>query len=285
VPSPVPSVVIPQPAPSPVVNPLTNIEEKEFELDGVVVTNISLGSSTVGIVVKGRWSGCDVAIKKVDKAQWALVKSEAQLHHKLRHPNIPQMYGVVSDDTGVMIVMEYCENGSLSDAMVGVKAAEVLKRKKKILCDITSGMIRMHAQNICHGDLKPANVVLSSEYVAKVTDFGISKKLEATHSVAKGFSPMYVAPEVLEEEKLYLKSDVYSFSFIMLYLIGGIDPFAKVGSNWMKLLRDKWKPSLDVPGMDNSLKELILQCWSDDPNARPSFEEILPRIQAWEPSS
>jgi len=261
------------------VAPMSGVEEKQpvADLSGVKVSTTLLGKGSIASVYKGSYCGAPAAVKKIKKQIWDKLTVESSLHSKLHHPNIPHMYGIAFDESNArqawaLVVMEYCSNGSLKDAMEDeVKFDAIAANKKNIILGIAAAMTYLHSQGFHHGDLKPQNVLLASDYSARVADFGISKAL--SH-----LTPMYTAPEALEGQG-GLKSDVYSFAFILWQLLTGLAPFDDVDDDHT----EDWRPSLELPGLDDTMKTLISECWNADPTMRPSFAEVLSRVEDWEP--
>ena len=154
---------------------------------------------------------------------------------------------------------------------------------------IARGCAFLHAQNppIVHRDLKCANVLISNDLTAKITDFGESRALsehdEATLTTVG--TPYFMAPEVFSGEgsgkDLYNKLvDVYSYGVMLLeiFLDGEIrKAFKNVGPMIiMHRVGKGWRPGLkEVRDVDEGLADIIQRCWDQDPEMRPSFEEIV----------
>ncbi|KAG2428818.1 hypothetical protein HXX76_011518 [Chlamydomonas incerta] len=192
------------------------------------------------------------------------------------------------------IIMEYCDRGSLQRAIdknifrasARWNARVALRAMLRTAREIAQGMCHLHASQIVHGDLKPANVLLKSSrsdrrgFIAKVADFGLSKIVQvaergslecdtdATGTIA------YMAPEVLNGS-LCPAADIYSFGVILWQLITGERPFADVhpGRMWVGVctgaLQLEWPA--DAHPMVRKLGDA---CMSFDKRQRPSFTKV-----------
>lgn len=134
----------------------------------------------------------------------------------------------------------------------------------------------IHSKKVIHRDLKPTNILLSSDGTVKICDFGISKLMtieEQTMTRGLG-SQKFMAPEILNEEDNYdEKVDVYSF---------GVDVFFVLSSGQLPKIKlfdiPKGKKAEIPPSFTDFSKNLINDCWNLDPKDRPSFEEIVDRM-------
>jgi len=194
----------------------------------------------------------------------------------------------------VQLVLEYCDRSCLRDALDaglfitpnGVNYAAQLD----CAMDVAKAMLHLHCNNVLHLDLKTRNVLLSSSgtegkgVVCKVSDFGLSVRMDhlETHvsSLFQG-TMTHMAPEVLLKGTCSKASDVYAFGIVLWELFTCGSPFrgvppALLGHLIVKeLKRPDWPPV--VP---SGYKDLVEACWDQDPDARPTFEEILQRLTA-----
>jgi len=194
----------------------------------------------------------------------------------------------------VHLVLEYCDRSSLRDALdAGVfMTPNGLNYAAQLDCamDVAKAMLHLHCNNVLHLDLKTRNVLLSSTgaegrgVMCKVSDFGLSVRMEnmETHvsSLFQG-TLTHMAPEVLLKGTCSKASDVYAFGIVLWELFTCGSPFrgvppALLGHLIVKeLKRPDWPPV--VP---SGYKDLVEACWDQDPDARPTFEEILQRLTA-----
>eukprot|EP00475_Leptophrys_vorax_P006111 TRINITY_DN13747_c0_g1_i1.p1 TRINITY_DN13747_c0_g1~~TRINITY_DN13747_c0_g1_i1.p1 ORF type:complete len:831 (-),score=169.14 TRINITY_DN13747_c0_g1_i1:60-2366(-) len=252
-----------------------------------------LGRGGMACVYEGKFCGSKVAIKQLypspdmtNAEMWEKLQREISIHASLSHPNIVILHGVSYDDAKElsMIIMENCGKGSLANTFLDGTWTDLkedsFERRTQVAKDICSGMMYLHANSIFHGDLKPANVLITDSLTAKVADFGISKRMStALMATVSGYSNFYAAPEVFNggdgEGRVSAKADVYAFAYILYELITLKNPFAALGVNFFyKLYTEKWRPNLNVAGISDTMKSLISQCWDDNPDNRPSFSDI-----------
>jgi serine/threonine protein kinase len=192
-------------------------------------------------------------------------------------------------------LLHYCDNPAVEAKMTDGRI------KKKILYGITCGMYQLHFSRIVHGDLKPQNVLVSDDYEAKITDFGLSTfRGKSTSALASskfddfdgeigmvGGTAGYMAPELLDScSPPKFSSDVYSFGVTMNELISEEEPYADQFANFagrgpfgaVNYAKQGHRPTMRR-GMPGTVKELITRCWSDVPKSRPDFEEIMHTIE------
>ncbi|KAJ6718317.1 SERINE/THREONINE-PROTEIN KINASE STY8-LIKE [Salix purpurea] len=156
---------------------------------------------------------------------------------------------------------------------------------------MTRGMAYLHNEPnvIVHRDLKPRNVLLvnSNADHLKVGDFGLSKlvKVQNSHDVYKMTgetgSYRYMAPEVFKHRKYDKKVDVFSFAMILYEMLEGEPPFSDFEPyEAAKYVAEGHRPTFRSKGFNISgLKELTDQCWAADMNKRPTFIEIIKRLE------
>ena len=113
----------------------------------------------------------------------------------------------------VYLVTEYLENGSLRDILDKTKEQIDWKLKIRLLHDTSKGLNYLHSHNpaIIHRDLKPSNMLIDKKWRCKIADFGISKLKSATQYKTQTLvgTPAYLAPEVIQNNLITEKADVY----------------------------------------------------------------------------
>lgn len=152
-----------------------------------------------------------------------------------------------------------------------------------IYVSIAKGMLFLHSKNIIHRDLKWANVLLDSNMVAKITDFGVSTLKDQSRSNMTKFvgTGSYMAPEIVLKELYDEKCDVFSFGIMMFELYcEQMNPYgnkinieAKVAKN--PLFRPVFPENMDIPQSRIFFVFLMQRCWSHEPSLRPSFADIV----------
>ncbi|CAA6667752.1 unnamed protein product [Spirodela intermedia] len=245
-----------------------------------------------------KWNGTKVAVKILDKESYSdleninAFKHELTLLEKVRHPNVIQFVGAVTQNIPMMIVSEYHPRGDLHSYLQKkgrLQAHKVLR----FALDIARGMNYLHEckpDPIIHCDLKPKNIFLDSGGQLKVAGFGLIQMMTVAPDKAKlvhpeaqidGSSP-YVAPEVFEVEVFDRSVDAFSFGFILHEMIEGAPAFhPKSPEDASKMIRsDGLRPSFKPKSKScpPDLKELIEECWDPQPLMRPTFSEIITRL-------
>ena len=210
---------------------------------------------------------------------------------KLRSPRIVQVFGVVTTDTSWLgLVLEYCEGGTLREALEAEDYATAVDeaQRRRWLSDIAMGLAYLYSKGVEHRDLKSLNVLLDASRRCKVTDFGLSKSeslnTAATQSTmggggAKG-TPAYMAPELLQSNTFTEKTDVYAYGMIVFEVLAGDTPWS--GLNQMQIMMQvciqKDRPKLDG-GAPADLVALMQRCWDHEPDARPTFAAIKAELR------
>ncbi|OHS96074.1 hypothetical protein TRFO_37803 [Tritrichomonas foetus] len=159
----------------------------------------------------------------------------------------------------------------------------------KTIVGMAVAMMYLHSNNILHRDFKPSNVLLDSNGCVKVCDFGFSKLVEddnimnsITISQAPIYTPSFAPPE-LKNNKYGIKSDMFSFAITCWCLLTQKKPYAFGGFVCFKVWHENLRPNEKLIENEN-LRDLIVQCWDDDPNKRPDFEtfvQIILRKEFW----
>jgi len=155
---------------------------------------------------------------------------ELKFSRKITHQNVIRIFDFLKIQGVYAISMEYFPSKELSDVIRGNPID--IKRAVKIGCDICTGMAAAHRVGIVHRDLKPANVLINSEDVVKVVDFGVAAAQtgSSTELTKTGFvigSPKYMAPEQILGKKVDQRADVYAAGVILYEMFTGAAPYTK----------------------------------------------------------
>ncbi|GAY42177.1 hypothetical protein CUMW_064780, partial [Citrus unshiu] len=245
-----------------------------------------------GEVYLVKWRGTEIAAKTIrssiasnPRVRNSFMK-ELGLWQKLRHPNIVQFLGVLKHSERLIFLTEYLRNGSLHD---------ILKKKGKLdpptavayALDIARGMNYLHHHRphaIIHRDLTPSNVLQDEAGHLKVTDFGLSKIAQEKDSYSykmTGGTDRYMAPEVYRRESYGKSVDVFSFALIVHEMFQG-GPSNRADTAVQVADRRAYEDSR--PALSSlypePIKALLRECWHKNPDRRPTFEEIIFRLEA-----
>ena len=243
---------------------------------------------------------------------------EASMLSQIKHPQVVRLFGVTQKEVRGMLkaetqnrlflVMEYCANGSLTDA---VKRLGGYNRKRDFLRhaeQITSTLAWLHAQGIVHRDIKPSNVLLDDEGDAKLCDLGLSRFqpgigpgatpsvgfTSATMTVGAGSAP-YMPPEGLADtpgpqggddvrQRHYdgRAWDIYSLAILLTQMWTGKELYRGLGVFQIVVrVSQGMRPKLSANPREvpPRLREIVSAMWDADRHARPSAEEVLGMLQ------
>jgi serine/threonine protein kinase len=253
-----------------------------------------LGSGSFGTVYRARDLTLDraVALKVIRPggplAPDALL-TEARAAAALTHPNVCIIHAVDSTLGPPMIVMEYVDGEPLSrileQATIPLEQARLLGRQ------IALGMAAAHAQGVFHGDLKPANVLVTPDGIAKIVDFGMARRQVGTRSAdqtelwnpppSSGISgtPAYMAPEQAFGQPPGRASDVFSLGLIIYEMVTGRR--ARAEGNLLQMLRliDNEDPAQYAGRAPEPFTSILQQVLVSDPAHRLiSMAEIADRL-------
>uniref|UniRef100_A0A8C8LVB9 Mitogen-activated protein kinase kinase kinase n=1 Tax=Oncorhynchus tshawytscha TaxID=74940 RepID=A0A8C8LVB9_ONCTS len=231
-----------------------------------------LGSGAQGAVFLGKLHGNEVAIKKVRE------QKETDIKHlrKLKHPNIIGFKGVCTQAPCYCILMEYCSQGQLYEVLRAGR-----KVTPRLLVDwasgIASGMNYLHLHKIIHRDLKSPNVLVTQQDTVKISDFGTSKELsDKSTQMSFAGTVAWMAPEVIRNEPVSEKVDIWSFGVVLWELLTGEIPYKDVDSSAIIWGVGSNSLHLPVPSTcPDGFKILMKQTWQGKPRNRPSFRQIL----------
>ena len=197
--------------------------------------------------------------------------TEAQSAAGLEHPNIVNIYDVGSEDGIHYIVMEYIEGITLK-TYIEKKGHLSFKEAISIAIQVGRGIEAAHNKNIVHRDIKPQNIMISTEGKVKVTDFGIARAASSNtiHSDVMG-SVHYSSPEQARNGFIDGKSDIYSLGIVMYEMVTGRVPFdgdTTVAIAIQHLQEEMVSPSAYAPDLPISLEKIILKCTQKSPSRR-----------------
>ena len=206
-------------------------------------------------------------------------RTEAQSAAVLEHPNIVNIYDVGSENGIHYIVMEYVEGITLK-TYIEKKGQLTYKEALSIAIQVGRGIQAAHANNIVHRDIKPQNIIISTDGKVKVTDFGIARAVSENtiHSDVMG-SVHYASPEQARNGYVSNRSDIYSLGIVMYEMVTGRVPFdgdSTVAVAIQHLQDEMDPPSKYAPNLPISLEKIIQKCTQKSPDRRyDSMESLL----------
>ncbi|KAI3870164.1 hypothetical protein MKW92_045782 [Papaver armeniacum] len=247
-----------------------------------------VGRGSCAAVYRGCWFGSDVAVKVFPKFEFSddllpSFKQEVILMKRLWHPNVLLFMGAVTSPQHLCIVTEFLQRGSLFQLL---RRKTPLKWKRRVLMalDIARGMNYLHHYKppIIHRDLKSSNLLVDKNWTVKVGDFGLSRLKHATFlttEIGEG-TPQWMAPEVIRNEPADEKSDVYSFG-VILWELGTLKiPWDDLNPMQVIAAVGFMNQQIEIPKDTHpQWASLIENCLHSDPKRRPTFQELLERLQ------
>lgn len=271
-------------------------EVPEYELNPLELQIRKSDGISKGSYQVAKWNGTKVSVKILDKDSYKdpesinAFKHELTLLEKVRHPNIVQFVGAVTQNIPMMIVSEYHPRGDLGSYLQKKGRISPSKALKYAL-DVARGMNYLHEckpDPIIHCNLNPKNILLDNGDHLKVAGFGLIKLSKISPDKAKlvqpeGFdrSSPYVAPEIYKDEIFDRNADIYSFGILLYEMLEGTPPFnTKSPEEATRLMclegqRPAFKSKSKYPP---ELRELIEECWDPEPFVRPTFSEVIVRM-------
>jgi serine/threonine protein kinase len=203
---------------------------------------------------------------------------EAQIIGRLTHPYIVGLYDVGTDQDGVpYLVMEYVEGKTLETTLAA--GALPLERTAVWAADLASALARAHQCKIIHGDVKPANVLITAEGQVKLGDFGIARF--ATQVSGAGTllgTPAYLSPEQILGKTQDCRSDLFSLGIILYQMSTGVRPFdgTSVSAVCAQIVSaEPFPPSHHNPELPPEFDHVVMRCLAKNPANRYATAEAL----------
>uniref|UniRef100_A0A3Q2XUL4 receptor protein-tyrosine kinase n=1 Tax=Hippocampus comes TaxID=109280 RepID=A0A3Q2XUL4_HIPCM len=264
---------------------------KEIDPSCVKIEEV-IGSGEFGEVYKGRLKPVGkreipVAIKTLKvgytERQRRDFLSEASIMGQFDQPNIIRLEGVVTKSRPTMIITEFMENGALDSFLRQNDGQFPVIQLVGMLRGIASGMRYLAEMSYVHRDLAARNILVNSNLVCKVSDFGLSRYLEEdtsdptyTSSLGGKIPVRWTAPEAIAYRKFTSASDVWSYGIVTWEVMSyGERPYWDMSNQDVinAIEQDFRLPApMDCPTV---LHQLMLDCWQKDRNARPKFPDVV----------
>ncbi|KAJ4392529.1 ATP binding [Neurospora sp. IMI 360204] len=213
------------------------------------------------------------------------LKREITLLRDLQHPNIVQYLGCSSSAEYLNIFLEYVPGGSVQ-TMLNQYGALPESLVRSFVRQILQGLSYLHNRDIIHRDIKGANILVDNKGTIKISDFGISKKLEATnilngannnkHRPSLQGSVFWMAPEVVKQTSYTRKADIWSLGCLVVEMMTGTHPFPDCTQLQAIFKIGGAKASPTIPdNASEEAKQFLAQTFEIDHNKRPSADELM----------
>lgn len=244
-----------------------------------------LGEGSFGVV--------NLMVHKITKAQYAIkiinkrnktnieekpyFIREIEIMYKVHHPNVVRLYGHFEDDNYCYFIMEYITKGNIFNLIPKDRTKRLsTSLVASIMKDVISAVYFLHnmATPIIHRDIKPENVLLDDHKVGKLTDFGWSNYSEGQNRTTVCGTPIYLAPEIVNESGHNEKVDLWCIGVLLFELATGNVPF--IGNDFEQLKENIRLMKIEWPRDINSdAKDLIKKILKYNPNDRIGLVEML----------
>ena len=200
---------------------------------------------------------------------------EAKALAKASHASVVQVYDIISDETGTYLALEFVAGGDLGD-LIKDKGAMAPAEALKVATQIASGMAFAHRQGIVHRDIKPMNILVTTDRQPKITDFGLAKMPGSAQMTMDGTvmgSPSYMSPEQANGTGADARSDIYAFGITLFEMLTGQTPFQ--GSSDQVLAQQRTGRVPAPKGAPKALQAIVLRCTEPKPEDRYADADAL----------
>ncbi|KAI9357389.1 hypothetical protein BD770DRAFT_435541 [Pilaira anomala] len=256
---------------------LKELSSHEMTSVGCYTIGDTIGEGTFGKVKKGfhKLTGRLVAIKKISKQHAPMMAREIHHHRQLKHPNIVMLYEMITTESAIHIISEYCPNGDLLDALTDAgRCSEI--RVHKWFRQLTDAIKYCHTRGIVHRDLKLENILLDAEDNVKICDFGFARFTQKNQYLETFCGSLsYSAPEVILRKKYTgPETDIWSLGVILFTLLAGEYPFDD--DSEIMTQRKIVQVEYEMPFyFSTELSNLIRQMLQLEPSQRITIDNIV----------
>ena len=249
-----------------------------------------IGEGSFGRVFRGlrKSDGIEVALKLIPKLghsekELSSLRSECKIQMSLSHPNIVRMLDAFETPKEVVAVTEFIPNGDLNKLLVDASGGSKQRKRplpvarvRQIAGNLISALHYMHARRVLHRDLKPANVLVGKDGVTKLCDFGFARHLGLETMVLTSIkgTPLYMAPELIEERPYDHSADLWSAGAIIYELAVGHPPFP-TNSLFQLIKKIRYEQVLWPEFLPPDLKSFLQGLLEKDCKRRFKWKELL----------
>ena len=263
------------------------LEFEDWEIDRQQIRLVRrLGAGQFSEVWEGLWNNTtSVAVKTLKPGTMSASEflQEAGLMKKLRHQKLIQLYAVCTREEPIYIVTELMKHGSLLEYLRGEGRSLKLPQLINMASQVASGMTYLEEQNCIHRDLAARNILVGENLICKITDFGLARIIDEdiyeAHTGAK-FPIKWTAPDAALYNRFSIKSDVWSFGIVLWEIITyGRFPYpGMTNPQVLEALQQGYRMPCPL-GCPNKLYNIMMDCWREDPDSRPTFKSLLVQLE------
>jgi serine/threonine protein kinase len=244
-----------------------------------------LGAGSFGKVFLGTWRKAEVALKLATLSTWEDFANEVKLTVNMPpHPNVVQVFGISRDGPHPVLILEFCDGGSLDKMLYDDNYSLSTEQTLEIVTGIARGMYHLHRNSIIHRDLAARNILLASGR-PKISDFGLARvvdKQSQSGQTKSNIGPLrWMAPESLQSSTYSTQSDVWSFGIVVYEIVARHEPhFDEDPMSIGFRIRDEGLVPTIPETCDPFIRDLMLACWHPEPAKRPTFDQICELIKS-----
>ncbi|CAJ1964374.1 unnamed protein product [Sphenostylis stenocarpa] len=268
-----------------------------------------IGEGGYGVVYRGRLiNGSEVAVKKILNNLGQAEKEfrvEVEAIGHVRHKNLVRLLGYCIEGVHRLLVYEYVNNGNLEQWLHGAMSQQgtlTWEARMKVITGTAKALAYLHEAiepKVVHRDIKSSNILIDTEFNAKVSDFGLAKLLDSgeSHITTRVMGTFgYVAPEYANTGLLNERSDIYSFGVLLLEAVTGRDPvdYSRPVNEvnlveWLKIMvgtrraEEVVDSRLEVKPSTRALKRALLvalRCVDPEAEKRPKMSQVVRMLEA-----
>ncbi|VDM44027.1 unnamed protein product [Toxocara canis] len=209
---------------------------------------------------------------------------EARLMRYFKHVNVVRIHGVAVFKEPLMIVMERIYGGSIIDVLTTTRVGQVTEDEKigNMSLGAARGLEYVHSKDCIHRDIAARNVLYTDTRIAKISDFGMSRKgeiYEMARARNKKIPLKWTAPESMVALQYTKKTDVFSFSILLWEIFSdGGEPYQGMTSLEVKRMISCGERMKAPEGCPADMYELMKRCWEQNPNKRITMTEVSSRV-------
>eukprot|EP00798_Chlamydomonas_sp_ICE-L_P011207 gene11207-18827_t len=220
----------------------------------------------------------EMDVRTMNQAEREDCVNEVRLLASVAHPNVISYNEAFLDGNRLCIIMEYAPSGDLAKV---IKKFTTMRSPMpedlvwKYFIQIARGLGALHHMKILHRDMKPGNIMILENDVAKIGDLGIAKLLRHTMAKTQIGTPHYMPPEIWRNKPYGFTSDSWAMGCLMYEMATLKVPFEARSMNELKtkVMRGSYPP---VPSsFSQDLRQMVTRCLDQNPDRRPTMDEIL----------